>query len=60
MGSSDLTIKEVNIHRTVFSEKYLYSAKCCNSLEFLDEIKDVQFDSLGLEHKMDMISLLGY
>ena len=49
---SYLTSKESDvIHRTT-SENYLYSAKKCVTPYFLDEIKNVQFDSFGLEHKV--------
>ena len=47
------TLPDINIHKTACSEKYyLYSAKNCVIPYFLDEIKDVQFDSSGLEHKI--------
>ena len=47
---SNLTVKDVNMHRT---EGYLYSAAKYYNTPFLDEVKYVQFDSLGLEHKIN-------
>ena len=52
------TSQDINIRRTACSENYyLYSAKNCVIPHFLDEIKDVQFDSSGLEHKISVYDI---
>ena len=52
VSSAQSQINYLTPKRQKLAEKYFYSAKHCSTPNFLDEVKDIQFDYLGLEYKI--------